>query len=81
MSAARLFVARIIAGLIATFAGWLSTRWGIVLDADTQAQLVEAINVQFFVVFSVLYPMLHKWINSRINPRDTAETHSTGVSR
>lgn len=85
MTFLRPFIARIIAGLIGTLAGWLSTRWNIVLDADTQAQLVTAVTVQFFVVFSVLYPAIHKWINSKINPEDAASKalaqHSVDVSR
>jgi hypothetical protein len=68
----RLFLSRIIGGLVATFAAWLSTKWGIVIDADTQAQLITAIQVQFFVVFSIFYPIIHKWISSKINPGDAA---------
>lgn len=72
MTVARLFIARIMAGLIATLAGWLSTKWGIVLDADTQGQLAASIVTQLFVIFSIVYPILHKLFDSRINPGDAA---------
>lgn len=74
MSILRLFAARVIAGFVATFVVWLSTKH-INIDHETQQQLVDGLVTWSLGIFSVFYPVVHKLIDRWLNPGDAASTH------
>ena len=73
----RPFLSRVIAGLVASGAAYLQTKYGIVLDPDTKANLV----VGALATFSVLYPIGHRLIDKKINPGDAASKHMAVVEK
>lgn len=65
------YISRVIAGLVASLAGWLVTKH-ITLDGDTQQQLIAAMIGIASAMFAVIYALLHKWIDKLVNPTDGA---------
>lgn len=65
-------LARVVASLMAAFFAWLAVRWGVTIDADTQAETIEAAIGLMLAVFGVVYALVHKALNARFNPADTA---------
>jgi hypothetical protein len=62
------FLARAIAGLVASFAAWLQMKYGIILDPDTVAGVVSAgLGVGF-----ILYSFIHRMISKKTDPVDSA---------
>ena len=69
----RPILARLIASAVAGLAVYLAQRWNIILDADAQGHLIESSLWVVLTVFSVIYSMVHKGINWKINPLDGAK--------
>lgn len=67
----RPIIARLIASVVGAFASYLLVHYGVTLDADTQLGL-EAVMLGFF---GVIYSVIHRAINARINPGDAATQH------
>ncbi len=59
---------RIIGGLVAGFAVFLSTKYGIQLTQESQAQIVSVA----FTIGTIVYAVVHKSVDSKINPLDAA---------
>jgi hypothetical protein len=68
-TALRPIISRILASAIAALGVWLSTKYGITLDADTADGLLAV--ALFF--FGLVYSIVHKVIDSKINPADAAK--------
>lgn len=71
----RLVIARTIGGLIATLSAWLMIRYGIIVDDSAQAELTSNVVAVMMTIFTILYPLIHKLINRKINPGDAASSH------
>lgn len=67
----RPYASRVIAAWIASGAAYLETKYGIVLDPDTKANLV----VGAIAVFGTIYPIVHRLIDKKLNPGDAASAH------
>lgn len=67
----RPFASRILASLIAAIAAYLAQRWGITLDADTQAGLLSVT----LGIFGVVYGLVHRVLDKSVNPGDAASSH------
>lgn len=61
---------RVIAGAVASLAAYLQTKYEVVIDPDTKANLV----VGALATFSVIYPIGHRLIDGlgKVNPGDAA---------
>jgi hypothetical protein len=75
MIALRPFLARLIAPFVSALILWLGAKIGFEYDVgfinEATLVVVEGI-VWSLAVFTALYGVLHKWINSRMNPTDAA---------
>jgi hypothetical protein len=60
---------RVIASVLAAFFGWLAAKWQISVDPQTQEATVVALTGG---VTLVIYGILHKFFNLKLNPLDTA---------
>lgn len=72
MSLIQIVLSRVIGGIVASICAWLALKTGLIVDQTQQAELVEKIIALMLVVFSVLYPLLHKFIGRYTNPGDAA---------
>jgi uncharacterized membrane protein len=63
----RPFVSRIVGAVIGALAGALSTKVGIQVDPSTQASITTAVVVG-------AYGVVHKIVDKKLNPADTAST-------
>lgn len=70
----RVFLSRVLAPLIASFAAWVAVRFGVDIDAANQQQLIESIIVWVLTIFTVVYGIAHKLIDRKLNPGDAAST-------
>lgn len=68
----RTAMSRAVGALVAGLAAWLLLHFGVALDHEVQARLSEAILVVTMVFFNIVYAFVHKWLNSRFNPADSA---------
>jgi hypothetical protein len=70
---------RVVAGLIGSFAAYLETKYGIILDPDTKANLV----VGALATFGVIYPIIHRLIDGvgKVNPGDAASKRIAVVEK
>lgn len=75
MDILRPYLARIIAGLIASGCAWLAAKYGLSITPDIQSHAVEALVGFMLAVFSLLYSFLHKLLDKKINPADSASSH------
>jgi uncharacterized membrane protein len=71
----RPFLSRLISTLVAALAAWLTTRYGINLDTETQGKIIEDVVTIVLPVFGIVNSVVHKLIDKRINPGDTASSH------
>lgn len=75
MQVIKIFFSRWIGGLVASLCAWLAIKWGIVVPDTVQADLAANVVGVMLGVFSILYPLIHKVIDRKVNPGDTASTH------
>lgn len=68
----RPYIARILAAAIAAGIGALATKLGI--DATSVDQTALATSVGSFLTL-VIYAVVHKLIDKKVNPADSASTH------
>jgi uncharacterized membrane protein len=67
----RPFLSRIIAGWVAAFVAYLSTKFGVTLDAETQAGILAVL----LGIFTTVYSIVHRVLDKKINPGDAASSH------
>lgn len=72
MSIVRLFLGRIIGAAVAGLATWLLAKFGIGLDEDTQAKMTEVAVIVLMTVFTIIYSIVHKTADRKLNPGDAA---------
>jgi hypothetical protein len=72
LDAIRPVLSRIIGSLVAGLAVWLTGKFGVVIDDNAKAKLTEAGVVASLTIFSIVYSLVHKAIDHKINPLDTA---------
>lgn len=68
----RVLLGRLIGAAVAGLATFLMSKWGIMLDPDTQAQVTEQGVIFLMVIFTAIYSIVHKVVNKKLNPGDTA---------
>lgn len=71
MTFLRPIIARLAAALIASLVAWLAAQ-GIDVPAETQTQLIEGTVGLMLLVFGVVYALVHKLVNRKVNPADAA---------
>jgi uncharacterized protein YcbK (DUF882 family) len=70
----RPFLSRVLAPVITAFVMWL-LHLGIDLGPDASAHLTEYATVIAIALFSVLNGVIHRLIDKKVNPGDTASSH------
>lgn len=70
----KLVLGRIIGGIVASIAAWLTVHYGIIVTQSQQDDAISYVVGIMMLVFSILYPILHKWMNMKLNPGDTASS-------
>lgn len=68
----RAIISRLLAGPIAAFVAWL-IGLGIEVTSDEQTALTEAATLLVFAIITSLYGVVHKLLDKKINPADTAK--------
>jgi hypothetical protein len=66
----RPFVSRLVGALVGALAGAASAKLGIVVDPATQASVTTAVVIG-------AYGVVHKMLDKKLNPGDTAATPAT----
>lgn len=61
-------LSRVIAAAFAGFCTWLLSKWGVLIDAETQQKAVEVV----VSVIVAIYAIVHKLIDAKLNPTDAA---------
>lgn len=69
----RPFLSRVIGALVAAFAAWLAAK-GFDFDKDTQQQMVENLVGIILPLFGVIWAVVHKLIDKKVNPGDAASS-------
>lgn len=69
------FLSRVLAAWLAGGAAWLLVRYDILVDTETQKQLVEHLVGVILPVVLTLYAVAHKLVSKKTNPGDTASSH------
>ncbi len=67
----RPYASRVIAAWVASLAAYVETKYGIVLDPDTKANLA----VGAIAVYGTIYPIVHRLLDKKWNPGDAASAH------
>lgn len=67
----RPYASRVIAAWVGAGAAYVETRFGVILDPDTKANLV----VGAVAVYGTVYPIIHRLLDKKWNPGDAASTH------
>jgi hypothetical protein len=73
----RPLLSRVFAAWIAAFVVYLQFKFGITLDAETQAALLTVM----LGSFTTIYAIAHKFIDRYINPGDAASSHLAVVEK
>lgn len=73
----RPYLARLVAGWVATLAVYLETRYQIILDPNTKAALVTGA----VGIFGTVYPIVHRLIDKIVNPGDAASSHLASAEK
>jgi Mn2+/Fe2+ NRAMP family transporter len=68
----RAFLGRIIGAAVAGVAVWLLSKFGVVLTDEQQVRITEAAIIILMVVFTAIYSIVHKLVNTKLNPGDAA---------
>lgn len=68
----RVLAGRLIGAIVAGLSTFLLAKFGVGLDADVQQQITEAGAIFLMVVFTAIYGIVHKVVNKKLNPGDTA---------
>ncbi len=81
MNVLRPLIARAVAAIVAAFATWFVSMTGVPLTTDAQTGLADGLTV-IGVGFALLaYSAVHKTINRRVNPVDSARPVENVVVR
>lgn len=67
----RPYASRVIAAWVGAGAAYLETRYGVILDPNTKANLV----IGGLAVYGTIYPIVHRVLDKKWNPGDAASTH------
>lgn len=73
----RTVISRILAPIIAALVGWL-TSMGLDLDPAFGVALQEAATWFLLAVFTMLYGLIHRLIDRKVNPADVAKPDPLG---
>ena len=76
----RPFLSRIIASLVTVLITWLLSK-GIDLGADAQGHLTEAGTALAIGGFTLIYGLIHRSIDKKVNPGDAASSHLAAVEK
>jgi hypothetical protein len=64
----------VIGAAVASLSVWLASKVGIEVSPEAQAGLTEGITLLGLFVFSVVYALVHKLANNKLNPADSASS-------
>lgn len=67
----RPYLSRLIAPFIAAVIVWLATK-GIDLPEDAAGHLTELAVIVLLAIFQIIYAVIHKTIDKKVNPQDAA---------
>lgn len=70
----RTVLSRLLAPLVASFCGWLATRYGMRFSSEEQEKLVEAVVILLVPAMMLINGFVHKFLDRWINPMDAART-------
>jgi hypothetical protein len=68
----RPILARLVGAAVAALCIWLARKFQVQIDADSQVQLTGAGLAVLWFIGNVAYSLVHKGVNSKINPMDAA---------
>ena len=68
----RAIIGRIAAAIVAFLVIWIAGTLGVEVTEQTAATFTEAVTLLGMGLFTLVYAMVHKIINARINPTDAA---------
>jgi len=73
----RPILARIIAAFVGALASYLYAKYGFTLDNESQAAIVSTM----FAIYGIIYAIVHKGVNSKINPVDAARISTSAATK
>lgn len=77
----RVLAGRLLGGWVATLAAWLGARYGFQVGPEGVQKATADILGLFLLVWSTLYPVIHRWWDSKHNPEDAAKPALAEASR
>lgn len=63
---------RVVGSWVAGIALWIGAHYGVVLDDNTQAQIVAGSVALTFALGQTIYALVHRAIDVHANPKDSA---------
>lgn len=69
----RPIIGRLIAAWVAGFCTWLAVRFGVVIPEEAQTKMIESLVMWVIPILLTLYSLIHKLVNSKVNPGDGAK--------
>lgn len=74
MDLMRTIIGRIAAVVAATITTWLISFLGVGISEQGTAELTEALTLIGVLVWGLIYAVVHKLIDRKVNPMDVAKT-------
>jgi hypothetical protein len=72
----RPLLSRLVASIVGALVAWLTTKYGISLDEET----IQGLIATMLGVFGVIYTIVHRLIDKKINPVDAASAPRAAAS-
>lgn len=71
----RVLIARVAAAIVAVLVTFLAGKFGVEVSEDARATLTEGVTLIGLGVWGISYGVLHKLMNRKLNPADTAKSN------
>jgi len=75
----RPIISRVIGAWVGGLAIWLSAKYGVVLDENTQLQIIAGAVALLYAIGQTVNAVVHRTLDKKLNPGDAASNHLADV--